>query len=453
MNNPRISVYVPSHNYGRFLGEAIESVLRQTVDDWELIVIDDGSTDNTANVMQLYRGHPRISLHRTESIGLTAVCNFALKQAKGQYMIRLDGDDVFDENILLVLSNVLDRDPSLALVFPDYYLFDQFGEIFAQERRTRLYSSSHSFDMPPNGACTMVRAQVLNEIGGYREDLGAQDGFDLWTKVIARYKCANVNLPLFYYRRHGDNLTTDSQRIVNARRQIKKDVVKDRLAKLQPIIGVIPCRQNFDFTPNLWNEEVGHQTLLDRAVEGCLGSSLFTHVVVSSDNPETQTALARYKDSRLSFMLRDIQSTIRTASIVPTLEMIARKFDPDLNGMTVVRFLQAPFVTVETIEETAATLAWNTSDSATGVEEMNSQVYRRTRHGLEIVNRQGEFRSDADLVYRDVLTCFATHNRNLPTGALMGKSIVSVIVPAAECFTIDSADKLRIAHLMAGDAT
>ena len=451
MTDTRISVYVPSHNYGRFLSEAIDSVLRQTVDDWELIVIDDGSTDDTSKVMQLYRGHPQISLHRTEGIGLTAVCNFALKQAKGEYVIRLDGDDVFDENILLVLGNVLDRDPDLALVFPDYYLFDRFGEIFAQERRKRLYSSSHSFDMPPNGACTMVRAAVLKEIGGYREDLGAQDGLDLWTKVIERYKCANVNLPLFYYRRHGDNLTTDTQRILNARRQIKMDAVKERLVAQQPIIGVIPCRRNFDFVPDLWNEKVGQQTLLDRVVAGCLGSSLFTHVVVSSDNPETEAALARYKDRRLSFMLRDVQTTIRSASIVPVLETIARKLDPEFNGMTVVRYLQAPFVAVDTIEETAATLAWSTSDSATGVEEINSQAYRRTRHGLEALNRNGDFRSEADLIYRDVLTCFATRNRNFPTGSLMGKSTVSVIVPTAECFIIDSTDKLRIAHLMTGE--
>jgi len=158
MPAPRITVYVPSRNYGRFLSDAIESVLRQTVDDWELMVIDDGSTDDTSEVMQLYRGHPKISLHRTEGIGLTSVCNFALKRAQGRYVIRLDGDDVFDENILLVLGNHLDRDKSLALVFPDYYLVDPFGKVFAQERRERLYSSNHMLDLPPNGACTLVRS-------------------------------------------------------------------------------------------------------------------------------------------------------------------------------------------------------------------------------------------------------------------------------------------------------
>jgi CMP-N-acetylneuraminic acid synthetase len=451
MSEPRITVYIPSRNYGRFVGDAIESVLRQTVDDWELIVIDDGSDDETPEVMNLYRGHPKISLHRTDGIGLTSVCNFALSRARAKYVIRLDGDDVFDENILLVLGNVLDRDKDAALVFPDYYLVDHFGEIYAQERRQRLYSENHVFDMPPNGACTLIRRSVLREIGGYREDLGAQDGFDLWSKVISRYKCANVNLPLFYYRRHDSNLTTDSQRIIAARRRIKQDAVKDHLAASRPVIAVIPCRRNFDFVPDLWKQQVGGRSMLDRDIAACLSSSLFDHVVVTSDNGETEASIAKYGDRRLSFVLRDPQSTIRTASIVPTLEMIARKFDPELKGVTIVRYLQSPFVTVQTIEEAAATLMMSDADSATAVEEIHAQVFRRTRHGLEVLNRPGELRSDFDAVFRDVLTCFATRNRNLPTGSLTGRSIVSFIVPAAECFAIDSEQKLRIAQIMAGE--
>jgi glycosyltransferase involved in cell wall biosynthesis len=450
MADPRISVYLPSHNYGRFLGEAIESVLRQTVDDWELIVIDDGSTDETPAVMDLYRGHPQISLHRKEGLGLTAVCNFALEQAKGKYVIRLDGDDVFDENILLVLGNLMDRDPKLALVFPDYYLVDQFGEVFGQERRKRLYAKTHTFDMPPNGACTLVRADVLKEVGGYREDLGAQDGFDLWSKVISRYKCANVNLPLFYYRRHGDNLTTNTERIINARRQIKKDAVQDRLAALRPVIAVIPCRRNFDFTPDLWNEKIGGASLLERDIGVCQSSDMFDHVIVTCDNPDTEWTVRRFNDPRVRFVLRDPQSTIRSASVVPTLEMIARELDPDLNGMTVVRYIQSPFVTVETLEEAVSTLTMSDADSANGVEEISGQVFRRTRHGIEMLNRIGELRSDFDVIYHDVQTCVALRNRNLPAGSLMGRSTVSFTVSAAECLFIDSAYKLKLAKLMMG---
>lgn len=452
MRKPRITVYIPSHNYGRFLSEAIESVLRQSVTDWELFIIDDGSTDDTATIMKLYEAHPQIKLFSTGGIGLTAVCNLALANAQGDYIVRLDGDDVFDENILLVLGHVLESNPEMALVFPDYYLVDPFGEVYSHERRKKLYVDNHTFDTPPHGACTMIRVPVLKEVGGYREDLKAQDGFDLWSKIIQRYKSTNVNLPLFYYRQHGNNLTTNSQRIFNARRQIKKDFVRDTLKDLHPVIAVIPCRRNFDFVADLWNERIGGKTLLEREIEVCLSSDLFNQVIVASDNPLTEKTVKKFSDNRLGFVQRDSQSTIRSASIVPTLEAIAKRFDSQLNGITVIRYLQSPFVTVDSIEEAVATLVMSGADSATAVEEIFSQVFRRTRYGMEPVNRQGDFRSDFDLLYRDLLSCVATYNRNFRTGSLTGRSIVSYVMPPAECMNIDTDQKLEIARIVAGYA-
>ena len=196
---PLVTVYIPSHNYGDYVGLAIESVLRQTFNDWELIVIDDNSSDNTSEVLNLYKDHPQISIHKTVGIGLPKVCNFAVSQSKGEFIIRLDGDDFFEENILLILSNYLLEDPSIALVFPDYYLMDEYGNVFSREGRKRLFEINHVPDIPPHGACTMIRKTVIEEIGGYREDLGAQDGFDLWSRVKNIHAVKNVNLPLFYY--------------------------------------------------------------------------------------------------------------------------------------------------------------------------------------------------------------------------------------------------------------
>lgn len=450
MTRPKFTVYIPSHNYGRFLGEAIESVLRQSVQNWELIVIDDGSYDDTQSVIKLYEAHSKIRSFRTDGIGLTAVCNFALSEAKGDYIIRLDGDDVFDENILLVLGHVLDQNPEMALVFPDYYLVDPFGEIYSQERRKKIFVDNHNVDVPPHGACTMVRVSVLQEVGGYREDLKAQDGFDLWSKIIDRYKSTNINLPLFYYRQHGENLTTNSQRIFNARRRIKMDFVDNKIANSRPIIAVIPCRKNFDFINDLWSERVGGNTLLEREIDTCLSSKLIDHVVVASDNPLTEEIVEKYDDPRLCFMLRDSQSTIRSASIVPTLEAIAKKYDPKFQGITIVRYLQSPFVTVETIEEAVATLVMSGADSATAVEEIISQVFRRTRFGMEPVNRVGEFRSDFDSLYKDLLSCLAAYTRNFSTGSLTGRSMVSFVAPSAECLNIDSDQKLKLAKIIAG---
>ncbi len=449
MNTPKISVYIPSHNYGKYLGDAIESVLRQSMKDWELIIVDDNSKDNTSEVMNLYQSYPNVSLFRTKGIGLPAVCNLAISKARGEYVIRLDGDDIFDDNILLVLAHYLDNHKEAALVFPDYFLINEYGEVFAQERRERVYSNNHMLDIPPNGACTMIRMSVFSEIEKYREDLGAQDGFDLWTRVIKKHKYSNVNIPLFYYRRHGENLTGDSQRILVARRQIKKDAVTGILVDFRPIIAVIPIRKNFDFIPSLWKEQINGKSLLQRDIEVCLKSNMFDYIVVASDDPEANEVLKSYADPRLKFFLRDTQGTFRSASIVPTLEKIAAKYDPNFLGVTVLRYIQTPFVSAETLEEAITSLAFNDADSASGVEVINTQVFRRRQYGLEPINRLGSFHTDFDVIYRDAMACLATRNRNLKNGSLTGPSIVSFEVSAPECFFMSNPQHLKIAQVIA----
>jgi len=451
VSKPHITVYIPSHNYGRYLADAIDSVLRQTYGDWELIVINDASTDNTAEVMNLYRGHPQISLLTTEGIGLPAVSNLAVKQAKGDYVMRLDADDVVDENILLVLGTHLDLHPEAALVFPDYFLVDEYGEIFAHEYRKRIYDQNHVLDMPPNGACTLIRKSVLEEIGGYREDLGAQDGFDLWSRITDRFKAHNVNLPLFYYRRHGINLTANTHRILSARRQIKRDAVQESLKECRPITAVIPCRRNYDFVPDLWNRRIDGRSLLQLGIDVCLSSDIIDRVVVACDNPEAGEVVNSYDDERLSFLLRDPRSTIRSASIVPVLEQIVRPVDPELKGITVLRYIQTPFVTTGTLDEAITSLVMNKVDSSCGVEPLNMRLFRRTPHGLETLNRESRFYSDFDTIFRDSQTFLASFNRNLSRGSLTGASVAYFEVSAAESFFINSEKDLRIASILAGD--
>ena len=160
--NPKISVYLVCHNHEAYVEQAIESVLLQSYDNWELLIYNDSSSDRTGEIIDYYQGDERIRIVHTDVSGLVTVCNMAIEAAQGQYIIRLDGDDVFDENILLILGNAMDRDQNLALIFPDYYLIDESGEIFSHERRRKFYLNDHLMDMPPNGACTMLRTSVLN---------------------------------------------------------------------------------------------------------------------------------------------------------------------------------------------------------------------------------------------------------------------------------------------------
>jgi glycosyltransferase involved in cell wall biosynthesis len=445
----KTTIYIPSHNYGRYLGEAIESVLRQTTDQWELMVIDDNSQDSTLDVMNLYKGDERIRLFKTSGIGLPAIGNLAMREGKGKYIMRLDADDILDENAVLVMVNYLEKHPEIAIVFPDYYLFDEFGEIYAAERREKLAEKNHVFDVPANGACTLIRRKVLREIGGYREDLTAQDGFDIWSRMTNIYKFANINLPLFYYRRHQQNLTNNTTRILAARQKIKMETIQDQIDNFRPIIAVIPCRRNFDFCLDLWKQDIQDKSLLQRQIEICLSSPIYDHVVVASDNPAVKNVMSLFTDPRLKVMKRKKEETIRSRSIVPTLENVCRDLDPDFKGITSLIYLQSAFVKIKTIEEAIASLIMNQADCAIGVVEIGDPLYRRMAHGLEMINRPKGPSSDFDTIYRESNTSLATRNKNFKRGSLTGPCIVNYFVSSDESFVINSKKMLKIARILA----
>ena len=445
---PLVTVYIPSHNYGDYVGLAIESVLRQTFNDWELIVIDDNSSDNTSEVLNLYKDHPQISIHKTRGIGLPKVCNFAVSQSKGEFIIRLDGDDFFEENILLILSNYLLEDPSIALVFPDYYLMDEYGKVFSREGRKRLFEINHVPDIPPHGACTMIRKTVIEEIGGYREDLGAQDGFDLWSRVKNIHAVKNVNLPLFYYRQHGKNLTQNKHRIFSARRQIKKDAVKESLKSVEPVLAIIPCRENYDFRKDLWSEKIGDKTLLERDINVCLASNFITTIIVTCDNLEAEKVVNKFDNPRVVFVPRDAKTTIRSSSLVPTVKAVLNIYDPAYNGLSVLRYIQTPFVSTNVLDEAITSLVINNADSSWGVEREKRKLFKRSSYGLEVLSNEDYSITDFDMIYRDSKTFAAIRNKNLLTGSLSGPTGVCFEVSEEECFFMNSERDLNFARLL-----
>lgn len=448
MKKAKITLYIVSNNYGKYLQEAIESVLRQTVDGWELLLFDNGSTDNTTDVMHLYRGDPRVRIFRTSKVSLPKAANMALKKARGEYIVRLDADDVLDDNMLLVLGNYLDRHKDIALVFPDYFLINEFGDIVSHERRKQMYHSNHLLDAPANGACTMIRVKALKKLGGYREDLGAQDGFDIWSRITKEYKCNNINLPLFYYRRHGKNLTDNHLMILSARRAIKKDASASLLKKYRPIVLTIPCRKNYDILPDLWSQKIGDETLLDRSIKTALASDLADKIVVTSDNPDVRDIMAQYRDKRLVYVERTTKSTIISASIVFTLEEIVKKLKLSPNGITALLYIQSPFMSTATLEEAIYTLVMNEADSAIAVEEISTQLYKRTPHGLMCINAVGNMRSDFDTVYNHVRSSIAARNGNFKTGSLTGSKATYFVVPKEEVFFIETNRDLNVVRAL-----
>jgi len=222
-NSPKVSVIVTAHNYAEFLEECLDSVLRQTYDDFELVVVDDGSTDETPELLRDYSyEYPEIIKVVTLSgEGLPSACNRGIEAADGEYIIRLDADDYFDKNILTVEASYLDANPEIDLVYPDYYTIDKGGEIKNHVRLPKVGEEVKLLDRSPLAAGAMYRRSAWEQIGGYNESLNYQEDYDFWIKFITEYDVHNVNLPLMYYRQHGSSMSTNFTARMNARRDVK----------------------------------------------------------------------------------------------------------------------------------------------------------------------------------------------------------------------------------------
>jgi GT2 family glycosyltransferase len=203
---PRVSVLVPAHNAARHLRAAIDSVLAQTFTEFELIVIDDGSNDDTQAILASYLDG-RIRLHRFEqNVGVSQARNAGLEIANGEYVALLDADDIAYATRLEKQINYLDKHPDIVAVGTLVDFIDDDGK--------KLYSSSMDKPCSPedvgralmwgcclvNSSVTMRRDCVL-KIGGYNGSDVAED-YDLWLRLSDAHKLANMPEHLCAYRIH-----------------------------------------------------------------------------------------------------------------------------------------------------------------------------------------------------------------------------------------------------------
>ena len=226
--DPLITVYIANYNYGRFIKKAINSVLNQTFKNFELIIIDDGSKDKSKKIIKEFQKKKNIKIIFQKNKGLIVSNNIALRLSKAKYIMRLDSDDWLDPHALELMSNILERNKKIGLVFPDYYEVDRNSKIIEQVRRHN-FKKVKLLDQPAHGACTMIRKQNLIDIGGYDEEFNCQDGYYLWLRFTKKYLIRNVNLPLFYYRQHQGSLSQNSKQILfNRSKIIQKFQIKKK---------------------------------------------------------------------------------------------------------------------------------------------------------------------------------------------------------------------------------
>ena len=200
MKTPKVSVILPTYNGSRFIAKSIESVLSQTFDDLELIIIDDGSTDRTAEVAEEFTRKDRrvIFVRNKENLGIQKTLNEGLRLAKGEYIARIDDDDQW------VYKKKLTEQVALLDQNPDYVLVGT-GVIVVDEERKELFRFSHPKDDDTirnkmlfkscfTHSTVMFRKDVVLGIGGYGEDEKVRhvEDYDLWLRLGTVGKLANL---------------------------------------------------------------------------------------------------------------------------------------------------------------------------------------------------------------------------------------------------------------------
>ena len=400
---PLVTIYLVCHNYEKYVQQAIESVLAQTYSNFEIIIIDDGSTDNSKDIINRYVKYPNIRVILQENKGLIATNNIAIRAANGKYIMRLDADDYLDESALLVLVNAIEESEDLALVFPDYYYVDKDGNVTGQERRHNFKEDVSLLDQPAHGACTIIRRQYLLEAGGYSDEFDCQDGWDLWLKLTETYKVNNVNLPLFYYRKHGENLTSNTDKLLRTRSEIYKKHAERVNKPNLSVMAILPVRGPSIDKHSQVLETLGGKSLIEWTIEAALGSEFISELIVSTPDRNIIKFLSKTYRKKITIVEREPIVALENTSYRPTIISVIRERNSHEFDAVLELTAESPFRSTSYINKAINVMRVHDVDKVLGVIAEDSVFYKHSGSGLTLVGNDynGDLlRLERDYLYR-----------------------------------------------------
>ncbi len=209
---PLVSVIIPAYNAEKFISKTINSVLSQDHHDFEIIIVDDGSTDMTESIILSYvKQSHKVKGIKQNNAGVSAARNNGFKSARGDYVAFLDADDIWESQFLSVLVQLLEKDPSTGLAHSDYREINELGKETSVIKRGKsgnvlndLLIWKHHVLPPPSGV--LIKRSVLEHVGLFDEDLSNNADQDLYIRIAAKYTVARDSRILMNYRQHASGM-------------------------------------------------------------------------------------------------------------------------------------------------------------------------------------------------------------------------------------------------------
>ena len=205
-NNPEISVIMSVYNGEKYLGEAIESILNQTFTDFEFIIVNDGSTDNSLEIIKSYDDERIKVTNNEKNIGLTKSLNKALKVARGEYIARQDADDVSMPNRFEEQMKYLEKYPEAALLGTSVYLIDEYGEIMGKRIALANPGNEPFKTNQFSHGSVVFKKEIIDKLGGYNELFRYVQDYELWLRIAKYYEMRNLTQILYKLRSHDENV-------------------------------------------------------------------------------------------------------------------------------------------------------------------------------------------------------------------------------------------------------
>lgn len=235
-NKPLVSIIMPAYNAEKTIKESIESVLTQTYQNWELLIVNDGSKDNTSSVVSSY-DDVRIKLIEQVNGGVANARNNGLQKAQGEYIAFLDSDDLWTIDKLEKQINYFQENIEVGLVYTDRKcFFENVDKAFDCEYKESIdiddnYLRLLIYDYIAT-LTVMIKREVIVNVGLFDKELFGTEDWDLWIRIAKKYKIGHLKERLAYYREHDGGISKNFDRhSVEERKVIEKHVLNNSIEK------------------------------------------------------------------------------------------------------------------------------------------------------------------------------------------------------------------------------
>lgn len=224
---PKVSIIIPTFNSIEYLPLALESVLGQTLTDYEVIIVDDGSTDSTKEWGNNLR-HPNVQFLSQLNQGCASARNAGLAKASGEYIAFLDADDIWVPSKLEKQACVLDQFPKVGLAYGWVGSINATGQKVGKIRKHydegNVWKTLILRDITECGSVPMIRRECFDKVGTFDTTLSYAQGWDMWIRISAKYSFKVIKEALTYYRSHPGNHSKNWSRMEpNYQRIIEKN--------------------------------------------------------------------------------------------------------------------------------------------------------------------------------------------------------------------------------------